>query len=74
MQCINKVAEKVQALKKWFIDTLGLLKQVNVNAINFWIKSVHWKVKADRMALKSHLKQNESIHECSASEEELAFQ
>lgn len=72
VQYINKAAEKVQPLKKWFIDTLGLLKQVNVNAINFWIKSVHCKVKADRMALKPHSKENESINECSASEEEPA--
>lgn len=70
MQYINKAAEKVQQLKKWFIDTLGLLKQVN--AIKFWIKSVHCKVKADRMALKPHPKENESINECSTSEEEPA--
>lgn len=72
VQCINKAAKKVQLLKKWFIDTLSLLKQVNVNAINFWIESVHCKVKADRTALKSHPKQNESINECSTSEKEPA--
>lgn len=72
VQCINKAAGKVQPLKKWFIDTLGLLKQVNANAINFWIKPVHCKVKADRIVLKSHPKQNESINECSTSEEEPA--
>lgn len=62
----------MQWLKKWFIDTLGLVKQVNVNAINFWIKSVHCKVQADRMALKLHPEQNESINERPASEEEPA--
>lgn len=69
---INKAAGKVQWLKKWFIDTLGLLKQGNVNAINFWIKSVHCKVQADRMALKPHPEQNVSINEHPASEEEPA--
>lgn len=72
VQYINKAAGKVQPLKKWFIDTLGLLKQVNVNAISSWIKSVHYKVKADRMALKPHPKENETINERSASEEEPA--
>lgn len=72
MKYINKAAGKVQWLKKWFIDTLGLLKQGNVNAINFWIKSVHCKVQADRMALKPHPEQNESINEHPASEEEPA--
>lgn len=70
VQYINKETEKVQPLTKWFIDILGLLKQVTVNVINFWIKSVHCKVKADRMALKLHLRQSKSINECSASEEE----
>lgn len=70
VQYINKETEKVQPLTKWFIDILGLLKLVTVNVINFWIKSVHCKVKADRMALKLHLRQSKSINECSASEED----
>lgn len=47
----------MQLLKKWFIDTSDLLKQVNVNAINFWNKLVGCKVKAYGIALKPHVKQ-----------------